>query len=193
MADPLDIEAIDDVECGPAARSSPSSRADSDPLRDREVHRRVPRRSAAETVETIADRRAGPRRAASPRSSDDAGRPHRQPASSARRSRTGASDIHLEPDESGVRVRYRVDGVLRDVDGPAPERAAAGCMSRVKIMADMDIAERRLPQDGRIQLRVDGRSRRPARRDAADPATARASSSGSSTSGAVVPRSRTSG
>lgn len=70
--------------------------------------------------------------------------------------RDGASDIHLEPGDSGLRVRMRVDGVLQDIS-LLPRGAAPGVLSRVKVMADMDIAERRLPQDGRIQVRVDGR------------------------------------
>ncbi|MGA0059671.1 MAG: GspE/PulE family protein [Planctomycetota bacterium] len=67
-----------------------------------------------------------------------------------------ASDIHIEPYEGHVRVRYRVDGVLRDQ--PRLDRALHGPLtSRLKIMASMDIAERRKPQDGRIDVRVQGR------------------------------------
>lgn len=68
-----------------------------------------------------------------------------------------ASDIHLEPDERGVRVRYRIDGVLQEVMR-LPLSARAGLISRVKVMAEMDIAERRRPQDGRINVIVDGRA-----------------------------------
>ncbi len=64
-----------------------------------------------------------------------------------------ASDIHLEPFENEFKVRYRVDGVLHDVESP-PKRFQAAIVSRVKIMAKLDIAERRLPQDGRIKLKV---------------------------------------
>jgi len=67
-----------------------------------------------------------------------------------------ASDIHVEPFENRLAVRYRVDGVLHDVDSP-PKRLAAAVISRIKIMANLDIAERRLPQDGRIRLRVQGK------------------------------------
>jgi general secretion pathway protein E len=67
-----------------------------------------------------------------------------------------ASDIHLEPFEDNFRVRYRVDGVLHDVESP-PKRLQAAIISRVKIMAKLNIAERRLPQDGRIMLRVKGK------------------------------------
>jgi type IV pilus assembly protein PilB len=68
----------------------------------------------------------------------------------------GASDIHFAPDGREVRVRFRIDGVLSDIT-TVPRRMAAGAVSRVKIMAELDIAERRLPQDGRIGLVVDGR------------------------------------
>ena len=66
-----------------------------------------------------------------------------------------ASDLHLSPDANDLRVRFRVDGVLRDVT-TVPRRMAAGVISRVKIMAELDIAERRVPQDGRVGLTVDG-------------------------------------
>ncbi|HHV63078.1 MAG TPA: Flp pilus assembly complex ATPase component TadA [Firmicutes bacterium] len=69
--------------------------------------------------------------------------------------RERASDIHIEPQERNVRIRYRVDGVLRDVL-QAPRRLQAAIASRIKIMANIDIAERRMPQDGRVQLRVEG-------------------------------------
>jgi type IV pilus assembly protein PilB len=68
----------------------------------------------------------------------------------------GASDIHLAPDGHEVRVRVRVDGILQDIT-TVPRRMAAGVVSRVKIMAELNIAERRLPQDGRVGLKVDGR------------------------------------
>jgi general secretion pathway protein E len=64
-----------------------------------------------------------------------------------------ASDIHFEPFENEFKVRYRIDGVLHDVDSP-PFRLQGAIISRVKIMAKLDIAERRLPQDGRIKLKI---------------------------------------
>ncbi len=67
-----------------------------------------------------------------------------------------ASDIHIEPFESRLIVRYRIDGVLNEVESP-PRRLSAAVISRVKIMANLDIAERRLPQDGRIKLRIQGK------------------------------------
>ncbi len=73
----------------------------------------------------------------------------------ARAVETNASDIHIEPFEDRLRVRYRNDGVLGEADSPPPGMTAA-IVSRIKIMARLDIAERRLPQDGRIKLAVRG-------------------------------------
>jgi type IV pilus assembly protein PilB len=70
--------------------------------------------------------------------------------------RDKASDIHLEPFEIDFKIRYRVDGVLYELEAPPPHLAVA-LISRVKVMADLDIAETRLPQDGRIELAVGGR------------------------------------
>jgi general secretion pathway protein E len=73
----------------------------------------------------------------------------------ARAVETHASDVHLEPFPDRLRVRYRYDGVLHEVE-PPPARLQAAIISRIKIMARLDIAERRLPQDGRIKLTVRG-------------------------------------
>ncbi len=68
----------------------------------------------------------------------------------------GASDIHIEPSEQSLKVRFRIDGVLYETLNP-PRRMLASITSRIKIMASLDIAERRLPQDGRIRVQVHGR------------------------------------
>ena len=68
-----------------------------------------------------------------------------------------ASDIHIEPDEKKLRVRYRVDGHLYEKMRP-PHQMHAAIVSRIKIMAELDIAQRRLPQDGSIHVLVQGRS-----------------------------------
>jgi type IV pilus assembly protein PilB len=68
-----------------------------------------------------------------------------------------ASDLHLEPGEQDLRVRFRIDGVLHEVMS-TPRSVSGAVVSRVKIMADLDIAERRVPQDGRVGLRVNGRA-----------------------------------
>jgi type IV pilus assembly protein PilB len=67
-----------------------------------------------------------------------------------------ASDVHIEPFEKGIRLRYRVDGVLLDAT-PPPKQMQLALASRFKIMSSLDIAERRLPQDGRIRIRVAGK------------------------------------
>jgi general secretion pathway protein E len=71
--------------------------------------------------------------------------------------RDGASDIHVEAYERSMKVRYRIDGILRDVMSP-PKRMHAAVVSRLKILGEMNIAERRLPQDGRIKLVIAGRN-----------------------------------
>jgi general secretion pathway protein E len=70
--------------------------------------------------------------------------------------RTGASDVHLESTRDGLRLRLRLDGVLRDVATYAPN-LQSGVVSRIKLLAGLDIAERRLPQDGRARVRLAGR------------------------------------
>src|ERR1041384_238311 len=67
----------------------------------------------------------------------------------------GASDIHIEPFEDTLRIRYRIDGILYDQETP-PRRLQAAVTSRIKLMAEMNIAERRLPQDGRIRVTLHG-------------------------------------
>ncbi|MBA3358832.1 MAG: Flp pilus assembly complex ATPase component TadA [Thermoleophilaceae bacterium] len=69
----------------------------------------------------------------------------------------GASDLHFEPDGRDMRVRFRIDGVLHETT-TIPRRMIPGVVSRVKIMGDLDIAEKRVPQDGRVGLKVEGHS-----------------------------------
>ena len=68
----------------------------------------------------------------------------------------GASDIHVEPEENSLKIRFRIDGLLHERPGP-PKYLQSAVISRIKIMAEMDISERRVPQDGRIQLKLEGR------------------------------------
>jgi len=70
--------------------------------------------------------------------------------------RQRASDIHLEPLESRFRVRFRIDGTLQETPNPPPQRLQLPVISRIKVMGKMSIAEKRLPQDGRIQVTVEG-------------------------------------
>ena len=72
--------------------------------------------------------------------------------------RRGASDIHVEPYEKELRIRFRIDGVLYDVMHP-PLKMRDALISRIKIMSKLDISEKRLPQDGRIKIRVKVESR----------------------------------
>jgi type IV pilus assembly protein PilB len=69
-----------------------------------------------------------------------------------------ASDVHIEPSETNVRIRFRVDGVLHEPMPPAPKNIQGGLISRLKVMADLNIAEKRVPQDGRISMKVGGKS-----------------------------------
>lgn len=68
----------------------------------------------------------------------------------------GASDIHIEPEESALKTRFRVDGMLHEVSSP-PKHLQSAIISRIKIMANLDIAERRKPQDGRFSIKMEGR------------------------------------
>ncbi|MGD9736726.1 MAG: GspE/PulE family protein [Solirubrobacterales bacterium] len=68
----------------------------------------------------------------------------------------GASDVHLEPEEGELRVRFRIDGVLKEA-AHVPKRMTGAVISRLKIMSELDIAEKRVPQDGRVSVAVDGR------------------------------------
>jgi type IV pilus assembly protein PilB len=68
-----------------------------------------------------------------------------------------ASDVHLEPGEKNVRIRFRVDGVLHEPMPAAPKNIQGGLISRLKVMADLNIAEKRVPQDGRISMKVGGK------------------------------------
>ena len=69
----------------------------------------------------------------------------------------GASDIHFDPSEQGVKIRYRIDGVLQDKHSP-PRELQAQLLTRIKVLSKLDIAEKRLPQDGRIKMRIGGRT-----------------------------------
>ncbi len=100
-----------------------------------------------------------------------------------------ASDIHIEPTEMDLAVRYRIDGVMHEMQR-APKNIQNGVISRLKIMADIDISERRRPQDGRISVNHGGAQDRPPRRDPAHRLGRRRSSCASSTRG---PASATSG
>jgi len=155
MADPANVLAVDDIamltrmEVRPAVASSEDiatlvSRLDhfGDSVRDA-VDADEEQQDDAEVVELH-------------ESADDAPVVKLVNSIIAQAAERGASDIHFEPDGRELRVRFRIDGVL-SVSTTIPSRMVAGVVSRAKIMADLDIAEKRVPQDGRVSLSVDGR------------------------------------
>ncbi|MBI5232257.1 MAG: Flp pilus assembly complex ATPase component TadA [Coriobacteriales bacterium] len=149
MSDPLDIEAADDVEMRTHHTVLPvvASASQISFAIDKYV-------TSADAVEELASSTPESAEVLIPDQADDV--PVVRLVNQIIRDsvRDGASDIHFEPGERSLRVRERIDGVLHDV-ADLPSSATAGVLSRLKVMADMDIAERRRPQDGRIGLEVD--------------------------------------
>lgn len=154
MADPLDVEAVDEAELltgfkiEPCVASASQVKfaiekyvAGADAMLELE-HEDVSDTGAAADPEAIADASVAVVRIVN------------QIVNEAVLAR--ASDIHFEPSEIDVRVRYRVDGVLREATR-LPKSSQAELLSRVKVMADLDITERRRPQDGRFSIRVEGK------------------------------------
>lgn len=154
MADPLDIEAIDDVRVRTGMLVKPVVSTQSQIAYA--IEKFV---ASADAFADVVDEAAGREDPAEPNPDAVEDVPVVRLVNQLIREAVvdRASDIHLEPAENGLRVRYRVDGVLFDVMD-LPRSARAGITSRIKIMADMDIAEKRLPQDGRIQLSVEGKA-----------------------------------
>ena len=182
MADPSNVLALDDLKLmtGYEVRPVVSSREDIASLiaEDEPPRRRRRRGSIDEPTRTTRSTTSrevarGPRRR---RAGHQARQLDHRPGDRGRRLR---HPLRAGEDRD-MRVRFRIDGVLHE---PRRSRAAwsPGVVSRVKIMGDLDIAERRVPQDGRISSRVDGQQDRHPRRHAADAPTARASSCASST------------
>lgn len=155
MADPLDVEAVDDVELRTGLQVTPvvASRSQVIYAIDKYV---TSADAFQDVVETSLDMDIDADAAEAAAAGEDV--PIVRLVNQLLREavREGASDIHVEPDANHVRVRYRVDGVLHEVMS-LPSASRAGVTSRLKIMADMDIAERRRPQDGRIAVKVDER------------------------------------
>ena len=201
MADPANVLAVDDIavmtgyEVRPAVvaadtRTARAPRIPSTPPRAASTRTSSPRGRRREPEPTTTPRAGAPIDfGASGEDAPVVKLVHRIIAEAVER---GASDIHFEPAATAsMRVRYRIDGVLHEVAARRRKRIAAGVVSRLKIMADLDIAERRMPQDGRIVARrIDGRHDRPPRRDAADGRAARRSSCASSTQSTALHRPR---
>lgn len=139
MADPLDVFAIDEVQAYTGLRVEPVLAAASEVEKVIEQYLGDPRG------------RAGRPRAAS--REDEASSASILNNLLAKAIKQGASDVHIEPEEDFVRVRQRVDGVLKEIMS-LPKSLESTLVTRVKILARLDIAEKRIPQDGRIQLKV---------------------------------------
>ncbi len=158
MADPTDVVALDDVKLATSVRAISVVVATATAIREH-----LNRIWRLEDDDAEVSDMFGDLDAIAPVEDDSPGAVSESPVvrivdvilSDAVRAR--ASDIHLQPEPDGVRVRYRVDGLLRDVM-TVPRSAQAAMTSRIKIMSGLDIAERRRPQDGRVRLDVDGQS-----------------------------------
>jgi len=154
MVNPLDIEAIDDVEMRTGMHVRPVVVASSQLIHaiDKYIASSDAFQDIVESVEELTESAE----AEVPVGSDDVPIVRLVNQLIREAVRAGASDIHIEPSAKRLNVRYRIDGVLHDVM-ELPVAAKPGITSRVKIMSEMDIAERRRPQDGRIAARVDDR------------------------------------
>jgi type IV pilus assembly protein PilB len=156
MADPANVLAIDDIAImtGLEVRAAVAGGEDIATLISRIT--RLDDVVASTSFETDDDDGGGPAEVVDLReSADDAPVIKLVNQIVAQAVEQGASDVHLEPEGSDMRVRFRIDGVLVETTS-IPRRMLSGVVSRVKIMADLDIAERRVPQDGRVGLTIDG-------------------------------------
>jgi type IV pilus assembly protein PilB len=153
MADPANVLAVDDIALltGKEIRPAVTSRED--------IHGLISRLSRLDDVVAEAElleQDEGPAEVVDLReSADDAPVIKLVNQIIAQAIEQGASDIHFEPNGTDLRVRFRIDGVLVE-SGSVQRRMVLGVVSRVKIMSDLDISERRVPQDGRVGLMIDG-------------------------------------
>ncbi len=155
MSDPSDVIAIDDVQMitGSICRAAVAAPEDIDAL----IRRLSTLDSAvSEAVGEEEDTDGGDEVTELRESAEDAPVIKLVYSILGQATNDGASDVHFEPLGGEMRVRFRVDGVLVEA-AKVPKRMVAGVISRVKIMSDMDIAEKRVPQDGRVSLHVEGR------------------------------------
>ena len=155
MADPANVLAIDDIALmtGYEVRVAVAAREDIQAV----IARQSRLESIAESAEIDHAEEEGPAEIVDLReSADDAPVIKLVNQIIAQAVEQGTSDIHFEPADGGMRVRFRIDGVLTEAMN-VPRRMVSGVVSRLKIMSDLDIAERRVPQDGRVGLNLDGR------------------------------------
>ncbi|MGZ4267884.1 MAG: GspE/PulE family protein [Solirubrobacteraceae bacterium] len=154
MADPANIIVIDDVSMmtGYEVRPAVASREDILGL----IARLTRLDEVVQSASDAAEEESGPAEVVDLReSAEDAPIIKLVNGVIAQAVELGASDVHLAPAEGALRVRFRIDGVLQE-SATVPKRMVAGVISRVKIMGDLDISERRVPQDGRVGLSIDG-------------------------------------
>jgi type IV pilus assembly protein PilB len=155
MADPADVLAVDDIQMMTGLKCQVAVAADEDI--DSLIGRMNTLENAvSEAVEEEEDLEGEAEITELHESADDAPVIKLVYSVLAQAVGEGASDIHFEPDEGEMRVRFRVDGVLHE-SARVPKRMISGVVSRVKLMADMDIAEKRVPQDGRVSVNVEDR------------------------------------
>jgi len=158
MADPLNVFAIDDIQQATGCRISPVV------VTEEELLRAIDRYYGGPGVPqgALRETELRPLEKTSESPADSAVPAEDSPVIKfvntliAQAVKEGASDIHVEPEGETIRIRYRVDGLLRDVM-TVPKALQAGIASRIKVMADLDIAERRVPQDGRVEVDVAGK------------------------------------
>jgi type IV pilus assembly protein PilB len=154
IADPANVLAIDDIQMITGLRCKMAVASPTD------VEELIKRINSLETAVTEADEGAPETELAEvtelTESADDAPVIKLVYSILGQAAMEGASDIHFEPGEDEMRVRFRVDGVLYEA-ARVPKRMVAGVVSRIKIMSELDIAEKRVPQDGRVSVNVDDR------------------------------------
>ncbi len=155
MADPLDVFALDDVGISARRPVKPVVAVESEVMAA--IERAYGMGAAAQAVLGEASEEASvPQAAAAADEADDAPVVRLVNLVLTQALKDRASDVHIEPTEDGVRVRYRVDGVLLTVM-TVPRAVQAGVATRIKVLARLNIAERRLPQDGAFEMALDGR------------------------------------
>lgn len=161
MVDPMDIFAIDEVRLKTKCEVEPVIAAEKDLLKVFEQYYGS-RGTMEDIVKSIDKEKLGLKEGVEPELKTLEGLVEEAPVVKLvnliimEAIKAGASDIHVEPEENSLRTRYRVDGVLHETTTP-PKHLQSAVISRIKILSGMDIAERRVPQDGRFQLKVEGR------------------------------------
>lgn len=151
MADPTNVIAVDDLRIATGYEIKPVVTCET------ELMAAIDRFCAADMMEEVVDsvdEDLGETEVAEESDADDAPIVKLVTLMLTEAARARANDVHVEPEENDIRIRYRIDGVLHEIMR-SPKRVQAGVISRLKILAGMDIAQRRVPQDGRFSLTID--------------------------------------